>query len=124
MGVGPLSYPRWKVAEVTGHGVGQNEGLVEARRRIPSRPYPCLSSGDHTRERRSRISKQHTGLRRNPVKHANHTTADPELLTTAPPADEQQGPDDRPGTRRIRLRLGRAKSDGENGFTSPVRNPR
>jgi hypothetical protein len=40
------------------------------------------------------------------------TSADPELFTTAPPADEQQGPDDLPGTRRIRFRLGRAGSDG------------
>jgi hypothetical protein len=79
MVVGPLPYPHWKVAEVTDHGAGRTEGFVEARRRIPSRPRPCLCSGDLTRERRSRISKQPTCLRRDPVKRANLTSADPEL---------------------------------------------
>jgi hypothetical protein len=61
------------------HVVARIRGSDEPRRAIPSRPHPCMCSGDLTRERHSRISKQPTCLGRDPDKRANHTSADPEL---------------------------------------------
>jgi hypothetical protein len=45
------------------HGVGWTRGLVVVRRRIPGRPRPCLTSGDHAHERRSRVNTPPTCLR-------------------------------------------------------------
>jgi hypothetical protein len=60
---------------------GGPQVLVGVRRQIPSHPRPCLTNGDHARERRSRMNTPPTGLRRDTGALANLTMVDPELLS-------------------------------------------
>jgi hypothetical protein len=63
------------------HGVGWTRGLVEVQRRILGRPRPCLISGDHAHERRSRVNTPPTCLRWDTGERAIPTTTDPKLLS-------------------------------------------